>query len=122
MDLRMVMSELQELGTEQTKKTYKNHGAREPLFGVTIGAMRPLMKKTGKNYDLSMALYATGNYDAAYFAGMIAEPEKMGEASSHSQSTTNTKYHCRIKVFHTLSLCNSYIFCYFIQLHNLILL
>lgn len=80
MELKAVMSELQALGTEQTKKTYKNHGAREPLFGVTIGAMKPLMKKTGKNYDLSMALYATGNYDAAYFAGMIAEPEKMCEA------------------------------------------
>lgn len=80
MNLETVMSELQKLGTEQTKKTYKNHGAREPLFGVTIGAMKPLMKKTGKNYDLSMELYATGNYDAAYFAGMIAEPEKMVEA------------------------------------------
>lgn len=80
MDVQTVLNELQALGSEQTKKTYKNHGAREPLFGVTIGAMKPLMKKTGKNYDLSMALYATGNYDAAYFAGMIAEPQKMCEA------------------------------------------
>lgn len=55
MDLETVKSELQKLSTEQTKKT-------------------------GKNYDLSMALYATGNYDAAYFAGMIAEPKKMVEA------------------------------------------
>lgn len=80
MELQTVMSELQALGTAQTKKTYKNHGAREPLFGVTSGAMKTLMKKTGKNYGLSMALYATGNYDAAYFAGMIAEPKKMSEA------------------------------------------
>lgn len=42
--------------------------------------MKPLMKKTGKDYNLSMSLYATGNYDAAYFAGMIAEPKKMCEA------------------------------------------
>lgn len=80
MDLQTVLNELQALGTEQTKKTYKNHGAREPLYGVATGVMKPLMKKTGKNYDLSMALYATGNYDAAYFAGMIAEPKKMCEA------------------------------------------
>lgn len=80
MDLKTVMSELQALGTPQTKKTYMNHGAREPLFGVTTGSMKPLMKKTGRNHELSMALYATGNYDAAYFAGMIAEPEKMKEA------------------------------------------
>lgn len=77
MDVQTVLSKLQELGMEQTKKTYQNHGAHEPLFGVATGAMKPLMKKTGRNYGLSMALYATGNYDAAYFAGMIAEPEKM---------------------------------------------
>lgn len=80
MDLQTVISELQSLGTEQTKKTYKNHGAREPLFGVTINTIKSLMKKIGKNYDLSMALYATGNYDAVYFAEIIAEPKKMCEA------------------------------------------
>lgn len=77
MDLQTILSDLQSLSTEQTKKTYKNHGAQEPLFGVPTGAMKPLMKKTGRDYDLSMALYATGNYDAQYFAGMIAEPKKM---------------------------------------------
>lgn len=80
MDVQSVLNELEALGTERTKKTYKNHGAQEPLFGVTTGSMKPLMKKTGKDYALSMALYDTGNYDAAYFAGMIAEPDKMCEA------------------------------------------
>lgn len=77
MQLQEVMLELQALGTEQTKKTYRNHGAHEPLFGVATGAMKSLAKQLKKNYELSMALYATGNYDAAYFAGVIADPKKM---------------------------------------------
>jgi hypothetical protein len=49
-----------------------NNGAREPLFGAATGAMKPLAKQTGKNQALAEELYATGNYDAMYFAGMIA--------------------------------------------------
>lgn len=77
MDIQAVMRELESLGSEQVKKIYKNHGAKEPLFGVLTGAMKPLAKKIQKDYGLSMALYATGNYDAAYFAGIIADPKQM---------------------------------------------
>lgn len=77
MELIEVMKELEKLGTAQTKKTYLNHGAHEPLFGVTTKDMKPFAKKIKKNHGLAMKLYATGNYDAAYLAGMIAEPAKM---------------------------------------------
>lgn len=73
------MQQLQELGNEQTKRTYLRHGAREPLYGITTGALKPLAKQIKRNYELSMELYATGNYDAMYFAGMIAHPIKMTE-------------------------------------------
>lgn len=72
-----LMQQLEELGKEQTKKTYMRHGAREPLFGVTTGALKPLVKKIKKDYELSMQLYDTGNYDAMYFSGMIADYDKM---------------------------------------------
>ncbi|HHT26549.1 MAG TPA: DNA alkylation repair protein [Firmicutes bacterium] len=74
-----VMQALEALGREQTKQIYIRHGAREPLFGVLTGDMKPLAKRIGKNHDLAMRLYAGGNYDAMYFAGMIAEPDKMTE-------------------------------------------
>lgn len=80
MELQIVMEELRALGTERTKKTYLRHGAREPLFGVTTGAMKPLARRLGRDHALSMALYATGNYDAAYLAGMIADPAVMTQA------------------------------------------
>lgn len=76
-ELESILQELQSLGTEQTKKTYGRHGAREPLFGVTTGAMKPLARRYKRNYALSMALYTTRNYDAMYFAGVIADPAAM---------------------------------------------
>ncbi|GAA3314678.1 hypothetical protein GCM10020331_007840 [Ectobacillus funiculus] len=42
--------------------------------------MKPLAKKNQeKNQPLSEQLYATGNYDAMYFAGIIADPMTMTE-------------------------------------------
>lgn len=77
MNMDDVMRELWSLGTERTKKSTIGRGAREPLFGVATGAMTPLAKKIGKDQALAEELYATGNYDAMYFAGMIAEPNAM---------------------------------------------
>lgn len=39
LDLKSTMSELETLGEEETKKTYKSHGAQKPLFGVTLRNM-----------------------------------------------------------------------------------
>ncbi len=77
MELNEIMEELKSLGSERTKKTYIRNGAKEPVFGVATGAMKPILKKIGYNQSLTEQLYATGNYDAMYLAGMIAEPKKM---------------------------------------------
>ena len=73
----MVMQELCALGKERTKKIYISNGAHEPLFGVATGAMKPISKKIKINQHLAEELYATGNYDAMYFAGIIADPNAM---------------------------------------------
>jgi hypothetical protein len=77
MELNEIMDELKSLGKERTKKIYMSNGAKEPVFGVTISAMKPIFKKIKYNQLLAEQLYATGNYDAMYLAGMIAEPKKM---------------------------------------------
>ncbi|MDP4087032.1 MAG: DNA alkylation repair protein [Bacillota bacterium] len=79
MELNEIMDELKSLGTERTKKNYMRNGAQEPVFGVTISAMKPIFKKIKYNQTLADQLYATGNYDAMYLAGMTAEPKKMTE-------------------------------------------
>ncbi|MEH7336074.1 DNA alkylation repair protein [Neobacillus drentensis] len=80
MDFESVMQELEALGKERLKKMYIGNGAHEPLFGVATGAMKPIAKKIKKNQPLAEELYATGNYDAMYFAGVIADPKSMTEA------------------------------------------
>ena len=80
MNLQMVMQELEALGKERTKKIYISNGAHEPLFGVATGAMKPIAKKIKINQSLADELYATGNYDAMYFAGIIADPKAMTES------------------------------------------
>ncbi|MCH4827023.1 DNA alkylation repair protein [Planococcus halocryophilus] len=77
MNYETVMQELEALGKERTKKIYLSNGAREPLFGVATGAMKPIAKKIKIDQELAEQLYATGNYDAMYFAGIIADPKAM---------------------------------------------
>lgn len=79
-----IMQQLAQLGTEQTKKTFLNHGAKEPLFGVKVGDMKPIQKKIKKNYSLSLELFATGNADAMYLAGLIADETKMTKKDLHT--------------------------------------
>lgn len=80
MNAESVMAELEALGKERLKKMYLSNGAREPLFGVATGAMKPMAKKIKINQPLAELLYATGNYDAMYFAGIIADPKAMTAA------------------------------------------
>lgn len=71
--LNELMQELSTMGTERMKKYYRSQGAVEPFFGVPSGALKPLAKKHQNNQALAEALYETGNYDAMYLAGMIAD-------------------------------------------------
>lgn len=72
-----ILEELKALGSENIKKVLVNHGVREPFFGVKIGDMKPIVKRIKKNYPLALDLYDTGNYDAMYLAGLIADDSKM---------------------------------------------
>lgn len=80
MNVDEVMQELEALGKERTKKIYMSNGAHEPVFGVATGAMKPIAKNLKLNQPLAEELYATGNYDAMYFAGVIADPKAMTAA------------------------------------------
>ena len=77
MTLKETMTELKNMGSEQTKKILLKHGAAEPLFGVKVGDMKSIQKKVKKDYGLSKSLYESGNGDAMYLAGLIADEEKM---------------------------------------------
>lgn len=80
MTREQVIAELQALGNDRMKRIYLSNGAREPVFGVATGAMKPLAKAHMHDQALAEELYATGIYDAMYLAGMIADPKAMTEA------------------------------------------
>lgn len=73
MDLKDILRELENYGDERTKNTHIRHGAKEPIFGVKVGDLKKILKKTKKNHELSLKLYRTGNSDAMYLAGLMAD-------------------------------------------------
>jgi 3-methyladenine DNA glycosylase AlkD len=75
-----VLAQLKKLGSEQTKKTFLRHGAKEPFFGVKVADLKTLQKKLKTNHALALELYDSGNSDAMYLAGMIADPAAFTKA------------------------------------------
>lgn len=79
MTLTEVMDFLESKGSEQTRKIFTNHGAQGDFFGVKVGDMKPIQKKEKNNQSLALELFATGNSDAQYLAGLIADPKQFTE-------------------------------------------
>jgi hypothetical protein len=72
MTAKDVMRELEKLGDAQTRKTFLRHGCNAPSFGVKVADLKVLVKKIGKDTKVAKELYKTGNADAQYLAGLIA--------------------------------------------------
>lgn len=74
-----IMSKLELLGNERTKKSYMKNGVLEPVFGVTVKDLKTILKEYKYNQVIANLLFETGNYDAMYLAGMMANVEEMSE-------------------------------------------
>ena len=77
MNVEEILQKLSELGSEQTKKIFMNHGASGNLFGVKVGDLKKLVKYVKKDQELALALYDTENSDAMYLAGLSVNPKLM---------------------------------------------
>lgn len=84
MRLADVMKTLEDSGTEQYRKTYRRHGAPDPMFGTSWSVLRPLAKKIRRDQKLANELWATGNYDARCLACLIADPARIDGALAES--------------------------------------
>jgi 3-methyladenine DNA glycosylase AlkD len=69
------LAELEALGTEQNRKVYPRHGARQPVYGVPYADMYKLAKRWSGDQSLAVGLWASGVHDARVMATMIADPE-----------------------------------------------
>lgn len=73
-----ILVELKPLGKESYKRVLiNNHGVKEPCFGVPSSELKKFQKRIKKDYQLALDLYETGNYDAMYLAGLIADDARM---------------------------------------------
>jgi DNA alkylation repair enzyme len=78
MTAKEILEELKPLGRESYKRLlFNNYGVKEPCFGVPIGELKKFQKRIRKDYQLALDLYDTGNYDAMYLAGLIADDARM---------------------------------------------
>lgn len=78
MNAQDILAELKPLGRESYRRMlFKNYGVKEPCFGVPIGALKKFQKRIKQDYQLALDLYDTGNYDAMYLAGLIADDARM---------------------------------------------
>jgi hypothetical protein len=79
MTAKEIMNELEKKGSESIKKIFRNHGTNGPMYGVKVADLKVIQKKVKKDHKLAMELFATGNYDAMYLAGLIADESKMSK-------------------------------------------
>jgi len=78
MTSKQILDELRLLGSESYKRVLmNNYGVKEPCFGVKISDLKKIQKRVKMNYQLALDLYDTGNYDAMYLAGLIADDARM---------------------------------------------
>lgn len=76
--LAAVMAELKKKGSEQTRKTYERHDpGTKNMFGVKVADLKVIVKKIKGQQALACELFATGNYDAMYLAGLVANGKEM---------------------------------------------
>ncbi len=91
-----VMKTLEELGTDQCKNIYLNHGADIDLFGVSVSKLRNVAKQIKKNHDLGVQLLFSNNVDAIYLSQWIIDPTKL-KLSDYEKIINSTNYYMIIE-------------------------
>ena len=72
-----VLSELKKKGNPKRVQAYGPHGGPSDMFGVSVADMKVIARKIKGEHELACELYDTGNADAMYLAGMVADGAKM---------------------------------------------
>lgn len=94
MPLAEAMAALEAAGSEQTRKTWRRHGAREPMFGVNFSTLKALLKKIGVDHELACGLWDSGNYDARNLAYKVADPARLAPADLDRWAREGCNFGC----------------------------
>jgi 3-methyladenine DNA glycosylase AlkD len=73
-----VLAWLRRKGTRKTVAGMARYGIEaKRAFGVPMGTLKALSRKTGKNHALALELWESGWYEARLLAALIGEPDKL---------------------------------------------
>ena len=70
-----ILKELERRGTKHNRDGMARYAIVAPkVFGVSVGDIRQLGKRTGKDHDLALALWETGWYEARMLTAFVDDP------------------------------------------------
>jgi 3-methyladenine DNA glycosylase AlkD len=76
-----ILAGLAARGSEQAREGMARYGINTAdAFGVSVYELRRDAKEIGRDHDLALALWATGNHEARLLASMVDEPARVTEA------------------------------------------
>ena len=75
-----VLAELEGKGSVQTRNIFAKHGAPvDNMFGCKVADLKVIAKQIKNDHPLACQLYETGNSDAMYLAGLVADGSQMNK-------------------------------------------
>lgn len=73
-----ILKWLERRGTQRNVEGMARYGIRaRRAFGVSMGTMKPLAKRLGKDHALALALWKTGWFEARMLAALIDDPRRV---------------------------------------------
>src|SRR5262245_65562665 len=90
MTVQEILAKLKSLGDDARRKHNTKAGAPENQFGVKLGDLRALAKKTKGDHALALELWKTGNVEAQLLATLFFQPKSLSvdEIDRLTRSTT----------------------------------
>jgi 3-methyladenine DNA glycosylase AlkD len=89
-----VMADLKKKGTDKMRRMYVRHGmAAGNAFGVSMADLKLIAKSIKGQQALACELYETGNLDAMYLAGMVADGSQMTKKQLNHWAEATTNLH-----------------------------
>ncbi len=77
----IVLAGLAPRGSEEARAGMARYGINTAdAFGVSVYELRRVAKGLGRDHELALALWATGNHEARLLASMVDEPTRVTEA------------------------------------------
>ena len=85
MTVEAALTKLEALGNESVRDRNRKRGAGDmPQFGVLLGKIRALAKEVGRDHELALDLWQTGNIDARLLAILLLSPKRLSRSELQS--------------------------------------